>query len=192
MALTDIFKRKDKEEETLKTEEVVEESKSEEAAPVEEEAKTEETEQPKEEEEEAKQEDSSIADAIKAEYEAKLKELEEAKAAIEAEKAEAIKRAEEAEKNLADQKAAEAIAKAVAEGRLTPSQVGDGSVFVRLAHENPDLFAEIVEQLNVSEFPVKAKLSQDEVEKLNQPKQTIKDLVAAGTDPMRAFDEVTK
>lgn len=181
------------EEEAPKTEEVVE--VKEEASEVKEEQKetVESEEKPAEEEqeEEKKEDDSSVlVDSIKAEYEAKLKELEDAKAAIEAEKAEAMKRAEEAEKGLADQKAANAIAKAVSEGRLTPSQVGDGSVFVRLAHENPDLFAEIVDQLNVAEFPVEAKLTSKE--NLEQPKKNIKELVAAGMDPMSALDEVTK
>lgn len=177
------------EEEAPKTEEVVE-VKEETPEVVEEQKETVEAEE-KPVEEEKKEDDSSVlVDSIKAEYEAKLKELEDAKAAIEAEKAEAMKRAEEAEKGLADQKAANAIAKAVSEGRLTPSQVGDGSVFVRLAHENPDLFAEIVDQLNVAEFPVEAKLTSKE--NLEQPKKNFKELVAAGMNPMSALDEVNK
>lgn len=134
--------------------------------------------------------EKTLSDAVAQEYDSRQKELEEKLKALEAEKEEAIRRAEAAEKDLQDKKAADAIANAVSDNKLLPSQVQEGSVFVEIANSNLELFERLVEALVERPFPVEGELHQDD--DAIAVKKSYKDLVAEGKDPMAAFDEVQK
>lgn len=105
--------------------------------------------------------EKTLSDAVAQEYDSRQKELEEKLKALEAEKEEAIRRAEAAEKDLQDKKAADAIANAVSDNKLLPSQVQEGSVFVEIANSNLELFERLVEALVERPFPVEGELHQD-------------------------------